>query len=337
MGVIDKIKKGLIRGDSGPVNTVAPAITATAIVGMQINGDDGTWTGSPTFTYQWQRNTGSWVNIAGATNKNYTPVNADIGYPLRLQVTPNVGNAAVSNATNATLDNISNRILATQAANLFGYYPLGETSGTVADDVSATNANGTYTGGYTLDQAGIGDGSRSVLLNGTTGYIALPAAAALDTPFDGDVGTILIWAKVSSAGVWTNGVSAILFALGSGANNRLSISKNSSNNELIFLYRANSTNKLVLHSTFSPTDFFSVALTWDRTGANQMKAYVNGVQTGATQTALPTWAGALSNSWSGIGSLDSAAPSSPAPFYLAHAAAWNKVLSAAEILNIGAV
>lgn len=85
-----------------PVNTVAPAISATSVIGTQITGDDGTWLGAPTFTYQWQRNTGSFVDIGGATSKNYTPVDADFGYALRLVVTPNFGTAVNSNSTNLT-------------------------------------------------------------------------------------------------------------------------------------------------------------------------------------------------------------------------------------------
>lgn len=95
----------MLGGSARPTNTVAPAISVTAIVGTQINGDDGTWSGNPTFIYQWQRNTGSWVNIGGATNKNYTPVDADFGYALRLVVTPSSGSAANSNATNLTYVN----------------------------------------------------------------------------------------------------------------------------------------------------------------------------------------------------------------------------------------
>lgn len=232
---------------------------------------------------------------------------------------------------------IAARIATTQAANLFGYWKLGETSGTNADDSSTTNADGTYTGGFTLNQTGIGDGSGSVLLNGSTGYIALPAAASLDTPFDGDKGTLFLWCKASASGVWTDGTADMLFSLGADNNNRISINKDSANNQFIFLYRAAAANKLVAYSSFSPTSFFSVAITYDRTGANQMKAYVNGAQVGTTQTTLPTFAGTLSNSWSGIGSLDSTAPSSPASFYLAHAAAWNIALTDAEIANIGIV
>jgi hypothetical protein len=55
------------------------------------------------------------------------------------------------------------------------YWRLGEASGTVADDAIGTN-DGTYSGGYTLNQSGalVGDPNTAVLLNGTTGYVRAP-------------------------------------------------------------------------------------------------------------------------------------------------------------------
>lgn len=57
---------------------------------------------------------------------------------------------------------------------------LDETAGTTADNAEGTAArDGTYTGGYTLNQAGPATGLTSVDLNGTTGYISVPYSAAL--------------------------------------------------------------------------------------------------------------------------------------------------------------
>jgi hypothetical protein len=69
-------------------------------------------------------------------------------------------------------------ILATPG--LVGYWRLGETSGTTAVDQKATS-NGTYTGGYTLGQAGslTRDSNTAVDFNGTSGYVTVPDAAAL--------------------------------------------------------------------------------------------------------------------------------------------------------------
>jgi hypothetical protein len=53
-----------------PVNTVAPVVSGSNIVGSTLTATSGTWTNSPTsYTYQWR---GNGVNIPGATASTYT-------------------------------------------------------------------------------------------------------------------------------------------------------------------------------------------------------------------------------------------------------------------------
>lgn len=96
------------QGETGPKNTIAPAIETDAVIGTEIVGDDGTWTPVPdSYTYQWQRYTGgAWANISLATNKNYTPVDADFGLALRLAVTATSGDSttAYSNSTSLVVE-----------------------------------------------------------------------------------------------------------------------------------------------------------------------------------------------------------------------------------------
>lgn len=57
---------------------------------------------------------------------------------------------------------------------------VDETTGTTADNAEGTAArDGTYTGGFTLNQTGPQTGLKSVDLNGTTGYIAVAYSADL--------------------------------------------------------------------------------------------------------------------------------------------------------------
>jgi hypothetical protein len=102
----------LIRATSGvqtPTNTVAPTLsTSTPVIGTAITVTPGTWTGSPTLTYQWQRNTGSWVDIASATSTSYTPVDADWGYALRVVETGT--NGAGSAAANSTATGLTREL-----------------------------------------------------------------------------------------------------------------------------------------------------------------------------------------------------------------------------------
>lgn len=86
-------------GGVGVANTVAPSHDGTApVVGTEIVGTAGTWTGSPTLTYQWYRNAVSSTSggsaIGSATNLNYTSVDADFGYYLYFAEIPNGGTGA---------------------------------------------------------------------------------------------------------------------------------------------------------------------------------------------------------------------------------------------------
>lgn len=228
---------------------------------------------------------------------------------------------------------ISARIFGTQPANIIGYLPLGDPSGTNADDISSTNADGTYTGTFTLAQAGIGDGSRSTLFGG--GRVSLATnLAALNTAMDKTQGTIFAWGKVSGAGVWTDGVSRFLIELGADANNRVFMTKNTGSNLLSIVHVAGTTTKQIDVNTSTTLNWFSVALTWDK-AADQVKAYFNGVQSGSTLTGLGVWVGSLSSTFSAIAEFNSAGTSNSWSGNLAHVAIWKIALTATEVARIG--
>lgn len=73
--------------ESEPVNTSVPTISGTEQVGETLTATTGTWTNSPdSYAYQWQRNTGTWEDITGATGSTYTLVEADEGNTVRVEV-----------------------------------------------------------------------------------------------------------------------------------------------------------------------------------------------------------------------------------------------------------
>jgi hypothetical protein len=67
-----------------PTYTSGAGITGTPTVGQTLTAATGTWTGSPSYTYQWQRN-GS--NIGGATSSTYTLQVADEATNVRVVIT----------------------------------------------------------------------------------------------------------------------------------------------------------------------------------------------------------------------------------------------------------
>ena len=76
---------------AAPVNTKAPSITGSPIVGKDLAGDRGTWTGAGiTYTNRWMRcdkNASNCVPITGATGTHYTLTSADFGATIRFEVT----------------------------------------------------------------------------------------------------------------------------------------------------------------------------------------------------------------------------------------------------------
>jgi hypothetical protein len=87
-----------IDGGNAPVNSVAPALSGTAQEGQTLTCSTGTWSGSPTYTYQWKRDGN---NITSATNSTYTLVLADVGQNIKCVVTATnfVGSATADSNT----------------------------------------------------------------------------------------------------------------------------------------------------------------------------------------------------------------------------------------------
>ncbi len=94
---------GRLPGSSAPVNSVLPVISGTTTQGQTLSTTNGTWTGNPSFTYQWRRN-GSPISLATAST--YLLVALDVGTSITVTVTAtNVGGTAF--ATSAAVGPIS--------------------------------------------------------------------------------------------------------------------------------------------------------------------------------------------------------------------------------------
>jgi hypothetical protein len=82
------IANNLCSDGNAPINTVAPAISGTLVVGNVLSCSTGTWTSDtgiiPPYTYQWYRGL---TLIVGATNNTYTLVQADAGQNIKCVVT----------------------------------------------------------------------------------------------------------------------------------------------------------------------------------------------------------------------------------------------------------
>lgn len=213
-----------------------------------------------------------------------------------------------------------------QAMGPIALWPMDSLSGTTARDATPNGRNGTYSG-VTLGQPGIGDGKTSPLFDGVNDFCDV-YSASLAGAFNGDEGSLVAWAKVSGAGVWTDGTSRYLVSLQADATNYQVIRKYSTNNTLRFDSRA--TNTKTVSVTTSLAGWFHAALTWSRS-ADEVKVYLNGVQQGAAQTGLGAWAGTLVSNATVIGSSSSSTPASCWSGWLAYVAVFARALTPGEV------
>ena len=92
---------------SAPANTQAPTVFGSARSGEQLSASSGAWSGTPTFTYSWQRCDGN-GGACKATSTNgavLTLTNADVGYTLRVVVKAqnSAGSASATSAQSAVV------------------------------------------------------------------------------------------------------------------------------------------------------------------------------------------------------------------------------------------
>jgi hypothetical protein len=150
-----------------PVNTVAPAISGSAIQGVTLSCSTGTWTASPTptFTYQWKR---GGVAITGATNSTYAVQNADVGSTLTCTVTAtNAGGSGAPATSSAT---------ATVTKTTLSYTPVTTgTQGSPYTGATPASSGGTAPYSYSITAGTIPAGTS---LDASTGIIS---AASLTT------------------------------------------------------------------------------------------------------------------------------------------------------------
>lgn len=111
---------------SPPSNIVTPSLSGNPIVGLTLSTTDGSWTGTPTYTYQWQScdvNGANCSDIVGAINNTYTVAQSDAGNRLQVVVTAtNVDGSTpatsdLSSVVQATLGDLNNDTV----VNLFDY------------------------------------------------------------------------------------------------------------------------------------------------------------------------------------------------------------------------
>ena len=226
----------------------------------------------------------------------------------------------------------SSKVESESPANLLAYWQLNEGAGPTAADSSGNGRSGTEVGAPAWGQTGIGDGKTSVLFDGAKDAIDI-YSASLQSAFDGGEGTMMLWAKVSGAGVWTDATLRWLFYLFVDGNNFIRIIKLTSEGDLQYAYRSGGTAQLSRTvATGSPTGWFHVAITWSRL-VNEVRSYFNGSEAAAALTITADFAGSLSANNTVLGASNDT-PSQEWDGGLDHAAVWDTPLTASQISNL---
>lgn len=153
---------------------------------------------------------------------------------------------------------------------------------------SGPNGNDAANNGMT--EAATGYFSTGFLADDATEYIDLTDSGGntLATDFSGATGSVSLWFKATAADALTAGTS-VLFDIRVDANNLVRIGIDSG--QLTFEYVAGGTASTIqgVHPSVD-TDFHEYLITWSFTD-DEVKAYVDGVQFGTTQSSLGTWSG----------------------------------------------
>jgi hypothetical protein len=229
---------------------------------------------------------------------------------------------ARASRANLVLDNSSGKYGPEHGSALSGFLP-GK-----AFKIKSAHTN---EAGPLLGQVGIGDNKTCAAFDGSALYVDI-YSSGLASAFDEDAGTLLAWARITDSAVWSDGTWRYVARLKADANNRIQIARRGAGDDQMWLgYIAGGTQDFVI-PTVGDTDWHLYALTWD-TGADEVKVYVDGAQSGGTQAGLGAWSGALSSSDTCLGAVDNSG-TLPWDGLIAHAAVWKKALTGAEILAI---
>jgi hypothetical protein len=93
-----KATLGFAAPPPAPGNTTPPSATGSAQVGATLSCNPGSWTGSPSFTYQWLRDG---APIPGATSDQYVLTADDQGHSIACRVTATNGGGTGEATSNA--------------------------------------------------------------------------------------------------------------------------------------------------------------------------------------------------------------------------------------------
>jgi lysophospholipase L1-like esterase len=203
-------------------------------------------------------------------------------------------------------------------------------------DASGNARNGVTGGatGPTLGVSGIGNDKTAVSFPGSAAFINW-YSTSLAGAFSGAEGTLIVWSKVSGAGVWSDGTARYIARLSADGSNDIRILRSSSNNNAVLIQHiAGGTSRFIYANSNASTAWQMYGLTWS-VSAGQVFAYVNGAifESGLASLGAPgTWAGSLATTLCTIGAGDTSS-NSVWSGSIGHAVLLNRAATPAEMMS----
>ena len=212
------------------------------------------------------------------------------------------------------------------------YFPLDEASGSVAKNWGSLGAaaNGSYTG-VDLHSTPGPKGGGAPYFDGVNDSVDINSAG-LAAAFPGSEGSVLAWAKVYDAAVWTDSQGRYVVQFNDGASNVFNMRRAPTDYYLTWYYNAGGVSKVKNKTDGNSLDWMALVCTWSAS-ADECIVYYNGEQYGSKLTSLGVWDGTIDSSLCAIGSYSNS-PSYVWKGYISHVALWDRALTPAEILSL---
>lgn len=188
--------------------------------------------------------------------------------------------------------NYLQKVLKTFAGHIVGFWPMSETTGIIANDISGNGCNGSYVDAVTLDQIGVNE-SPSVDFLGS-GKLDI-YSTALKNRINLTEGYISLCVKVLTASDWSIDSSS-LFELYTDGNNKILARVNGGASVIQFFYVAGGTSRDFYIPIPVSTRFSNIGLRWSKSN-DIADVFINGIKQTVvgTNTGLGVWSGLLSS------------------------------------------
>lgn len=186
------------------------------------------------------------------------------------------------------LDNLLSRILRTEKDNIIRLYPLFETSGNTAEDLSNNSEDGTYVSVTLNNQSGI-EGKPSPLFDGVNDYV--DCDTNINTDFNSSRGSVVIAFRIIDPSLWSENLARNCFMIRFDSSNVMRIFKTAvvASNQIRLLIEGQGNQENFNHNfATATTDWHIAGFTWNSV-SGVVEYFMDGVNIGSDAGYL-AWA-----------------------------------------------